>query len=390
MAAIGREQNSVRTLLESLKKAASFTSGLVLSVVPRGGLQIAQPSHVSDALLKSYAKGFETEDSLSWQVILKRKPLRPGDVYGKEELEQTPYFHELMQPQQLKYAVALPLVAPVLDGYPGVVHVLRTAEEGDFSAKEVEALMDVVRQLDSKRQTSREQKNKGSSTPMRQTGEAATVSFVVLDGKLKPQLNGQGLGALDNHLRDQLLDHAKRRMHQVNGHGSVADRIQIQDSHGDAWVFRVVSFRRYPALGDGPYTFICRQPACYDWGAVKPQDFQADAELSRLIPALKFMQAEYSRGPTLVEIAKQVHLSPFHFHRRFTELLGLTPKQFMLECQIHEAKTELVARDKELAQIAKDCGFAHQSHFTSRFKQATGLTPTRWRRMVNDRQTADN
>ena len=65
--------------------------------------------------------------------------------------------------------------------------------------------------------------------------------------------------------------------------------------------------------------------------------------------------------------------------------MGLTPKHFMLECQIHDAKGELVSGEKELAKIASDCGFAHQSHFTSRFKQATGLTPTRWRRMAHDR-----
>jgi AraC family transcriptional regulator len=81
-----------------------------------------------------------------------------------------------------------------------------------------------------------------------------------------------------------------------------------------------------------------------------------------------------------------VHLSPFHFHRRFAELLGLTPKHFLLECQIYEAKMQLLSKKKDLAQIATDCGFAHQSHFTSRFKQATGLTPTRWRRAAIDAQ----
>ena len=39
-------------------------------------------------------------------------------------------------------------------------------------------------------------------------------------------------------------------------------------------------------------------------------------------------------------------------------------------------------------QIAKDCGFAHQSHFTSRFKQAAGITPTRWRNKAHARQAA--
>src|SRR3712207_790588 len=102
------------------------------------------------------------------------------------------------------------------------------------------------------------------------------------------------------------------------------------------------------------------------------------------------MQEEFQRGPTLVDIARQVELSPFHFHRRFTELLGLTPKQFLLDCQIHQAKVDLLARKKELVQIAKECGFAHQSHFTSRFKQATGLTPTRWRRMATARAEASD
>ena len=71
-------------------------------------------------------------------------------------------------------------------------------------------------------------------------------------------------------------------------------------------------------------------------------------------------------------------------------MLGLTPKQFLLDCQIHLAKSELLSGEKELAQVAKECGFAHQSHFTSRFKQATGLTPTRWRRMALARREASS
>ena len=131
------------------------------------------------------------------------------------------------------------------------------------------------------------------------------------------------------------------------------------------------------------------QPDCLDWSTVKSADLQADPELSRLMPAVRFMHAEYSRGPTLTEIAQQVKLSPFHFHRRFTELLGMTPKQYMLACQINQAKKELLAGEKGLATIAKDCGFAHQSHFTSRFKQATGLTPTRWRKVGTDFKSSE-
>ena len=41
-------------------------------------------------------------------------------------------------------------------------------------------------------------------------------------------------------------------------------------------------------------------------------------------------------------------------------------------------------------QIPKECGFAHQSHFTSRFKQAAGFTPTRWRKMALARRAVSD
>jgi AraC-like DNA-binding protein len=377
-------------LIDSLKKSVPFARGLVFTTLPRGGLQLAQPSDVSEALLKSYVKGFHTEDRLSWQAILKKKPVRPNDVYNREEYESTPYVQEWMQPEGLKYVVALPLEAPVFQGYPGVVHVFRTAEDGDFTGAEVQQLLAAVRAFDQNRQKARNKKS--NVTPGRLAEEIPAIRLIIVDSKLRPLYGAQSLSGLDSHLREQMLDQAKRRMHQLNGHGFVADRVQFPDSHGDVWVFRLVTYKHYPALGDGAFTFFCLLPILHDWSTIKPQDFQADSEFARLIPALRFMQEEYSRGPTLVEISQQVHLSPFHFHRRFTELLGLTPKQFLLECQIHDCKTDLMGGRKDLAVIAKDCGFAHQSHFTSRFKQATGLTPTRWRRMVAQRMenSSDN
>lgn len=177
------------------------------------------------------------------------------------------------------------------------------------------------------------------------------------------------------------------RLSRMDVYDGRIDRLQVPDSGGDLWTFSVVTYKSYPALGGGAFVIFSLQPDCCEWGAIGPSDFQADAELSRLIPALRFMQADFHRSPTLGTIARTVRLSPFHFHRRFTQLLGITPKHFLLECQIYEAKTQLLARKKTLAQIASSCGFAHQSHFTSRFRQATGLTPTRWRRLATEVQS---
>lgn len=314
--------------------------------------------------------------------------MRLDDVFTAETSVRNGYFEQVLAPLGAKYAVALPLSGPVLEGYPGAVHLLRTGDQGDFTAGEVASLRKAVDVFQVDLSQARLAK-RGSCAVHPQAVTRPAANVLVLDAGLTAHAPDDAWASIDDGLRAQMVEQARRQFASLNGHDVHVDRINLPDSHGDQWVFNRVVYKKYPALGDGPVTFFCLQPQCSDWSTVRAADLQADPELARLMPAVKFMHGEYSRGPTLAEIAQQVKLSPFHFHRRFTELLGMTPKQYMLACQIHQAKAELLSGQKELATIAKECGFAHQSHFTSRFKQASGLTPTRWRRMALRRgQTA--
>ena len=384
MTSLQREQTNPRQLLEQLRKAVPAAQGLVITTVPRGGLQVLQPSTVPETLVKSYTTSLHTEDRLTWQSILKRKAQRATDAWSSKELESSAYYREWLQPMGLAYAISVPLASPVLDGYPGAVHLVRTTDQGEFSSADAQKLSEIAGQFDERVAASRANRKNCVVIP---GVERPTARLTILDQSFKPR---HSAGETDETLRQQMVDHARRRLGHLNGDSFLADRVMLADAHGDRWAYRAVTFKKYPALGDGPFSFFCLQPDCGEWGVLKPTDFQADAELSRLIPALRYMQGEFHKGPTLVDIARTVHLSPFHFHRRFTELLGLTPKQFLLDCQIQLAKAELVSGEKELVQIARECGFAHQSHFTSRFKQATGFTPTRWRRMALNRQAVND
>jgi AraC-like DNA-binding protein len=388
----GRETSStptIRQLLEQVRKAVPSTQGLIVTTVPRGGLQVMQPSSISDSLVKAYVTTLHMEDRLTWQTVLKHKPHRLMDCWNNKELESAGYYREWLQPMGLAHAAAVPLASPVLDGYPGAVHLCRTAEQGEFSNTELTKLADVASQFEERVNGNRAARRE-SCGPTIPGIERPSARLVILDGNHRQKSPAGVPSDVDDRLREQMVEQAKRRLHHLNGEAMIADRVMLSDAHGDRWPYRLVTFRRYPALGDGPFNFFCLQPDCCEWGVLRATDFQADAELARLIPALKYMQQEFHRGPTLVDIARTVHLSPFHFHRRFSELLGLTPKQFLLDCQIHLAKAELLGGEKELATIAKECGFAHQSHFTSRFKQATGMTPTRWRRMAQQKREASN
>jgi len=366
--------------LELLEQTITAAHGMVVTVLPRGSLQIAQPARLPEPLLKGYTREYHLEDRLTWATILGGKAIAGSSILRDGDK----FVSGLLRENGLAFAAAAPLTAPIIDGYPGALVVLRTAEQGDFNAEEIRQLAEVAAQIDeiiAKAREARRGDDVELSVTLTPRPQGRLFVFNAAGEQIVP---GDDFETLDARLRDGMAEHTRARLNRLNGELMTADRVQLADSRGDLWTFRSVTYTRYPAVGEGPFVVFCMQPSCAEWATVRPSDVQADAEMARLIPALKFMRQEFHRGPTLGEIAKQVHLSPFHFHRRFAELLGLTPKHYLLECQITEAKVQLLARKKELAQIATDCGFAHQSHFTSRFKQATGLTPTRWRRLASE------
>jgi AraC-like DNA-binding protein len=376
--AVKGESQAYRHFVEALARQISFSEAILLTTLPRGALQVVQPQKLSDNFLKAFSKVWHTEDNAAWGAILAGKAVR-GDAGSS-------FVTTFLNDFGYQYVAAVPVVEPVLHGYVGALELHRTQEQGAFTNKDLEKLNDAAAEISETLQEIRQARSSGEINGVDWVERPVQHQFVI-DRHGSVILNQSAFDALDDRVRDQILLEARKCIQHLPEEGSITNRLLLPDNAGDHWTFNSVAYRSFPALGTGPVVFFCLLPACPDWSLLRPGDFSADPEMSRLVPALKFMEQEFHRGPTLTEIAKIVHLSPFHFHRRFTELFGLTPKHFLLECQIHDAKGHLLSGEKELTKIAADCGFAHQSHFTSRFKQATGLTPTRWRRMAHDRQT---
>ena len=374
-----------RQLVDALAKELTHTHLMLLSTVPRGGLQVLQPLRVSDTLVKPYTREWQGSDESTWKAIATGKAVKASP--------SSRYVEGFLKPLGINHAASVAVRDPLFAGFAGALQVHRTADQGPFTEADLTRLSTLATRLGNDLADVRETRaGADRPSPDRAGGwiNTAPTRIFAMTPAGTLVLGKAAFANLDDRLADQVLTEAQHRVDRLadaeDAEAFVSTRLQLPDSAGDQWTLNCVVHRAYPALAaDGPVVFVCLQPTCPEWSTLRAGDFQADPEMSRLIPALRFMAAEFNRGPTLNEIAKTVHLSPFHFHRRFTELMGLTPKHFMLECQIYDAKGELVAGEKELAKIAADCGFAHQSHFTSRFKQATGLTPTRWRRMAHDR-----
>ena len=83
----------------------------------------------------------------------------------------------------------------------------------------------------------------------------------------------------------------------------------------------------------------------------------------------------------LADLAAVAGLSPFHFQRSFRASRGVSPQVFIAHCRIERAKTLLGDREP-VAAVALACGYSSQSHLTRVFREATGLTPAAYRRLV--------
>jgi len=50
-------------------------------------------------------------------------------------------------------------------------------------------------------------------------------------------------------------------------------------------------------------------------------------DYQRIEQAIRFIRENFQEQPDLDEIARQIHLSPFHFQRLFKEWAGVSPKK---------------------------------------------------------------
>src|SRR4051794_32034833 len=120
-------------LFEHIRSVVEMAEGVIVTTLPRGGLQIAQPQQVPESLLRSYVREFHAMDRPSWTAIAKQQPARALDCWSASEFQESRYYKDFLVPNGLAFAASAPLKAPVLDGYPGALTLFRTQQQGRFN-----------------------------------------------------------------------------------------------------------------------------------------------------------------------------------------------------------------------------------------------------------------
>ena len=110
-----------------------------------------------------------------------------------------------------------------------------------------------------------------------------------------------------------------------------------------------------------------------------------DLPRCRLTPAQlrlvdEYIHAHLDKKFSVADLAACLHLSVPHFERMFRAAIRRPPYQYVLELRLERARRLLAHSRLPLAEVAQQCGFSSQSHFTAHFTRYAGLSPARFAR----------
>ena len=98
-----------------------------------------------------------------------------------------------------------------------------------------------------------------------------------------------------------------------------------------------------------------------------------------IIAAKRYIENNFERHITLKDIAENIHLSEIYFRTIFTETLGISPHQYLIDCRIENAKKLLWDTNISIIEVAEKSGFGCQQYLNKVFKKA-GITPNEYRK----------
>lgn len=169
--------------------------------------------------------------------------------------------------------------------------------------------------------------------------------------------------------------------------GSAADRVEFATKRWayDATIARYAEAFRRELAGDsahGPLyadtlTIGYTLHLLSNYAVAKPKVPLPRGKLNpfQLRSIVDFIQSHLVENVSLLALAEQAKVSPFHFARQFRATVGVPPHQFVLRQRVQRALSLIKTGKLSLVQIAVECGFHDQAHFTRTFRKVLGTTP---------------
>ncbi|WP_157006409.1 helix-turn-helix domain-containing protein [Luteibacter yeojuensis] len=101
--------------------------------------------------------------------------------------------------------------------------------------------------------------------------------------------------------------------------------------------------------------------------------------------AQQALHPELPAGTAILAAARACGISRVHFSRMFKASMGMSPRRWHLQRRVLHAQRLLETTSASLTDIASQCGFCDQSHFTRVFRRVCHAPPGMWRKAASER-----
>lgn len=119
----------------------------------------------------------------------------------------------------------------------------------------------------------------------------------------------------------------------------------------------------------------------------EPLEFQINAS-DRFADLATWMLAHLRHDMSLEALASRVCLSPRHFARRFKQVFGGTPAEFVENLRLDEARRRLTEGTQTIESVAASVGFHSDDAFRRVFRKRFGVKPSSYRTVFDARPQA--
>jgi len=96
--------------------------------------------------------------------------------------------------------------------------------------------------------------------------------------------------------------------------------------------------------------------------------------------AAQFIHDHHAEECSLMNLSRVVGRSDRHLRQHFKDVLGISPRRYLLQYRIQKAQQLIEFSDYAFKEIAEKVGFKTVHHFARAFHEICGETPGGWRR----------
>lgn len=91
--------------------------------------------------------------------------------------------------------------------------------------------------------------------------------------------------------------------------------------------------------------------------------------------AIEYMENHLLEKISYEDVARQLYMSNYHFHRLFSMITGITANDYIRSRKLSMAGQELIMSDKKVIDMAFKYGYESPESFTKAFVRFHGVTP---------------